>query len=203
MWVSIDAGGSWTRLKGNLPTVPVHDFTVHPREQDLVLGTYGRGVFVGDITHLQALTPEVLTRPLHVFPVEPRPRYGFRALGNYHLFGHKYIEVPNEPDALVINYFLSESQEESARLTVANAQGETITRLEGPARAGLNRGLWHMRADPAPGVGGRAGRTRARGAAAAAGRVPDHRRSRRRAPDGHRPDPDADRATMSDMGACA
>ena len=103
MWVSIDAGGAWTRLKANLPTVPVHDLTVHPRENDLVLGTYGRGIFVGDITHLQELSAAVLAKPLHLFDVEPRTAVRFRALGNFHLFGDAYIEVPNEPDALVIN----------------------------------------------------------------------------------------------------
>jgi hypothetical protein len=49
-------GGSWTRLKANLPTVAVHDLLIHPREGDLVLGTYGRGFWTGDITPLQQLT---------------------------------------------------------------------------------------------------------------------------------------------------
>ena len=43
----------------------------------------------------------------YLFDIEPRARYGFSAQGmNYHLFGDKYLEVPNEPDALVINYYL-------------------------------------------------------------------------------------------------
>src|SRR5690606_39190389 len=69
-----------------------------------------------------------------------------------------YIEVPNEPDALVINYFLAKPQEGNATVTVANASGETVAQFEGPARMGLNRVLWNMRA----GSGGEAGR-RARG----------------------------------------
>ena len=79
----------------------MHDLTVHPRENDLVLGTYGRGIFIGDITHLQELSADVLAKPFHVFAVEPRTAYNFRAQGNFHLFGNAYIEVPNEPDALV------------------------------------------------------------------------------------------------------
>ena len=74
VWVSIEAGAAWERLKANLPTVPVHDLTIHPRENDLVLGTYGRGIFIGDITHLQELSAEVLAKPFHVFAVEPRTR---------------------------------------------------------------------------------------------------------------------------------
>ena len=83
----------------------MHDLTIHPRENDLVLGTYGRAFWTGDITPLQELSAEVLDKPAHLFDIEPRARYGFSTQGmNYHLFGDKYIEVPNEPEALVINY---------------------------------------------------------------------------------------------------
>lgn len=157
VWVSIDAGAGWTRLKANLPTVPVHDLTIHPRENDLVLGTYGRGVFIGDITHLQELGGEVLARPFHLFSVEPRAAYNFRALGNYHLFGHKYIRVPNEPDALVITYYLRAAQAGGARVTIGDIiTGDQVAQLMGPSDAGLNRVPWNMRAGSPP-EGGRGG----------------------------------------------
>jgi hypothetical protein len=157
VWVSIDAGAEWTRLEANLPTVPVHDLTIHPRENDLVLGTYGRGIFVGDITHVQELSAEVLARPFHLFAVEPRAAYGFRALGNYHLFGHKYIEVPNEPDALVISYYLRAAQEGGSRVTISDVRGAEIGQLKGASEAGLNRVLWNMRRGSGLPAGGRGG----------------------------------------------
>ena len=155
VWLSLDAGAQWLRLKADLPTVPVHDLTVHPRENDLVVGTYGRGVFVGDITHLQELTPEVLASPLHLFDIEPRTPYQFRAQGNYHLFGDGFIEVPNEPDALVINYYVRE-QSDGATVTIEDVSANTIAKLKGPAEPGLNRVQWNMRrAGPSGGRGGR------------------------------------------------
>ena len=157
VWVSVDAGGAWTRLKANLPAVPVHDLAVHPRENDLVLGTYGRGIFIGDITHLQELSAELLARPFHVFAVEPRAAYGFRAQGNFHLFGNAYIEVPNEPDALVINYYVRAQHDGGARVTIADITGVEIAQVKGPSEAGLNRVQWNMRAGSAP-TGGRGGR---------------------------------------------
>jgi len=156
VWVSIDAGAGWTRLKADLPVVPVHDLTVHPRENDLVLGTYGRGLFVGDITALQELSADVLAKPLHLFGVEPRTAYNFRAQGNYHLFGNAYIEVPNEPDALIVNYYLRAKSDGGARITVADNNGTEIAQLKGPSEAGLNRVPWNMRAGAAA-VGGRGG----------------------------------------------
>ena len=159
VWVSIDAGGAWTRLKANLPTVAVHDLTVHPRENDLVLGTYGRGIFIGDITHVQELSAAVVAKPFHLFAVEPRTAYNFRAQGNFQLFGNAYIEVPNEPDALVINYSLRAKDDAGAKVTITDIKGTEISQLKGPAEAGLNRVTWNMRAGgaPATGRGGRGG----------------------------------------------
>jgi photosystem II stability/assembly factor-like uncharacterized protein len=157
VWVSIDAGTAWQRLEADLPTVPVHDLTIHPRENDLVLGTYGRGIFIGDITHLQELSAEVLAKPLHVFAVEPRTAYGFRAQGNFHLFGDKYIEVPNEPDGLVINYYLRAAQEGGATISISNIKGDRVAQLKGSSNAGINRVLWNMRAATDPAAGGRGG----------------------------------------------
>ena len=157
MWVSIDTGAQWTRLKANLPTVPVHDLTIHPRENDLVLGTYGRGMFIGDITHLQELSADVLAKPLHLFAVEPRAAYGFRAQGNYHLYGHKYLEVPNEPDALAINY-LRDKHDGGAQVTISDISGERIAQVKGASEAGLNRAFRNMRAGAGAPAGGGRGR---------------------------------------------
>jgi hypothetical protein len=141
----VNAGAEWVRLKGNLPTVAVHDLTVHPRENDLVIGTYGRGLFVGDIRHLQELTPATLGAPLHLFDIEPRAAYQFRALGNFHLFGDAFLETPNEPDALVITYFVREKSEAGAAVTIADISGANVATLKGPAEPGLNRVPWNMR----------------------------------------------------------
>ncbi|MGD8818228.1 MAG: hypothetical protein PVJ51_13665 [Acidobacteriota bacterium] len=153
VWASIDAGASWARLRANLPTVPVHDLTIHPRESDLVLGTYGRGIWVGDIAPLRQLSNDVLAQSFHLFDVTPRPYYGFRALGNFHLFGNAWIEVPNEPDGLEIYYWLGQAANGGASITVSNIRGEQIATLEGPADAGLNFARWNMR----PGSGSRRG----------------------------------------------
>ncbi|CAN5798594.1 hypothetical protein BH24ACI5_BH24ACI5_15940 [soil metagenome] len=154
VWISLNGGAVWRRLKADLPTVPVHDLTVHPRENDLVLGTYGRGLFVGDISHLQELTPGLVEKPLHLFAIEPRTPYQFRALGNYHLYGDAFIQVPNEPDALLINYYAREKTEGGAQISIADVAGQPLAMLRGPAERGLNRVWWNMRRG-APGGAGR------------------------------------------------
>ena len=154
VFVSIDAGVQWSQLKANLPTVAVHDLTIHPRENDLVIGTYGRALWTGDITPLQDLHPEKLKYNVYLFDIEPRARYGFSTQGmNYHLFGDKYIEVPNEPDALVVNYYVRTELPGPARISLADKAGNPLRELQGPSRAGLNRVLI-----PLGGSGGGRGR---------------------------------------------
>ena len=126
VYVSIDSGKSWARLKANLPTVAVHDLTIHPRENALVLGTYGRAIWVGDISPLLELSADVLARPAHLFDIEPRARYGFAAIGNYNLYGDKYIEIPNEPEALIVNYHLR--ADAAGYLSIGRADERAIRR---------------------------------------------------------------------------
>ena len=156
VFVSIDAGSHWSPLKANLPAVAVHDMTIHPREHDLVLATYGRAVWAGDITPLQELSNDVLEKNAYLFDIEPRPRYGFSAQGmNYDLFGDKYVEVPNEPDALAVNYYLRGDAGADAKITVADLSGRPVRQLTGPAKRGLNHVLVGL------GRGGRGGRAAA------------------------------------------
>jgi hypothetical protein len=145
VFVSIDGGGRWSPLEANLPAVAVHDLTVHPRENDLVLATYGRALWTGDITPLQELSDEVLDKNAYLFDIEPRARYGFGTHGmNYDLFGDKYLEVPNEPEALVVNYYLHADAAADAKITVADLSGRSIRQLTGPAKRGLNHALVNL-----------------------------------------------------------
>ena len=176
VFFTVDGGSRWSRIKANLPTVAVHDLTIHPREQDLVIGTYGRGIFIGDMMPLQDLSAATLAKPLHVFDIEPRTRYGFGAIGNYHLYGDKYIEIPNEPEAIVIQYWLKDATP-NVRVTVTTPQGAPVAQMTGPGQPGLNRVQWNMRSSPPPaeaaGAGGRgAGRAGGAGRGGAFGGQP-------------------------------
>lgn len=139
VYVTIDDGQHWTRLKANLPTVAVHDLTIHPRENDLVLGTYGRSIYVGDISPLRELSPELLEKPVHLFDIEPKARYSFGTQGmNYRLFGDRFLSVPNEPEGFTVQYFLK-ADTDSARISIADSNGRVMRQTTGPARRGLNR----------------------------------------------------------------
>ena len=52
--VSGDGGERWFSLSDRLPTTPVHDLDIHPREGELVIGTHGRSVFVLELAEVRA-----------------------------------------------------------------------------------------------------------------------------------------------------
>jgi photosystem II stability/assembly factor-like uncharacterized protein len=137
--VTINGGARWFALKGNLPNVPVTDLVIHPRESDLVVGTYGRGIWITNVAVLRELNETVLSEDMHFFSVQSRSRRREGAVGNYRLLGDRNLVTPNEPNGLALVYYLKEATKDKVTLTVAGAEGATLPTLEGTNKAGLNR----------------------------------------------------------------
>jgi len=142
VFVTIDGGAQWLAMKGNMPTAPVTDLTIQPRETDLVVGTYGRGIWITNIAVLRELNDSVLNEDIHFFPVQSRSRRSEGAVGNYRLLGDRQLVTPNEPNGLALIYYLKQSPSEKVTLTVSAAGGTTLRTLEGTAKAGINRVVW-------------------------------------------------------------
>lgn len=53
VYASVDGGKTWVSLCGNLPTASVYDLFVHPRDNELVIGTHGRSCFLLDPSTIQ------------------------------------------------------------------------------------------------------------------------------------------------------
>jgi hypothetical protein len=164
VFVSIDRGGHWTKMQNNMPpSVVVHDLLVHPREHDLILGTYGRDFFVTNIGALEEITPAVLDEDAHLFSIKPtveRVQWSFGA--NDYLFGQRHASTPNEPDGMLIRYYLKAKPAGPVSIVIADAQGKEVARPNATANAGINTVSWNMRAGGgggrgAGGGGGRGG----------------------------------------------
>ena len=76
LFFSIDGGQKWIQLKGGLPTIAVRDLNIQKRENDLIVGTFGRGIYVLDnYTPLRLLNPEMLRQEAAIFPVKDALMY--------------------------------------------------------------------------------------------------------------------------------
>lgn len=161
LFFSLDGGASWQSPGGKLPPVKVTDLLIHSREQDLVVATYGRGLYVTDITPLQQLTAEAAGRPWLLFTPRPKAQRLVQDWGNYSLTGDRVLATPNEPEAIPLRYWLAEKLADPVKLTITGRCGEILQQLDGPAEAGFHTVWWDMREKP-PAAGsrpaGRAGR---------------------------------------------
>jgi len=144
VFASLDRGASWRRM-GGLPTVPVDDLVVHPRDNDLVVGTHGRSIWIlDDLAPLEHMAGgAVFDQQAYLFPV-PRATQWFR-MGGWPFRGDVY-EAENPPDGAVARYWLAEGMD-SATLSVMTPGGQAVRSLDAPADAGMNQVVWDLRED--------------------------------------------------------
>ncbi|HMF11048.1 MAG TPA: hypothetical protein VKE94_02045, partial [Gemmataceae bacterium] len=76
LFFSVEGGKKWVRLRGGLPTISVKDLAIQKQENDLAVGTFGRGIYIlDDYTPLRGLTAETLKKDCVLFPVKTALQY--------------------------------------------------------------------------------------------------------------------------------
>jgi photosystem II stability/assembly factor-like uncharacterized protein len=123
VFVSFDRGANWVSFKSNMGSAPVTDLLVHPREGDLVVGTYGRGVWVANIVPLRGIGNTVLSSEAALLPIRSFAERHEGSFGNYRLLGDRYPTTPNEPNAMTIAYYLKEAPPNAAPALAAPQPG--------------------------------------------------------------------------------
>jgi photosystem II stability/assembly factor-like uncharacterized protein len=112
VFFSPDGGAKWIQLKGGMPVIAVRDIDIQRREDDLVLGTFGRGFYVlDDYSPLRQVSVEQLDRAATLFPVKEALAYVERAplgLDGKSMQGDSYFTAPNPPFGAVFTYYLKE-----------------------------------------------------------------------------------------------
>jgi hypothetical protein len=185
VFASFDRGANWAKFQGDMAPAPVTDLLVHPREGDLVVGTYGRGVWVTNIVPLRGMTPTMLSSDAALLPVRSFAERNEGAMGNYRLLGDRYPATPNEPNAMAIAYYLKQGPSGPSPVaaaqggrggfggpacaadggdgskpfvTVADAAGRVVCTLVPASRAGFNQVFWNLSMYGQATGGGRGGR---------------------------------------------
>jgi len=148
LYASFTGGKQWIKLHmKNLPTVSVHDILIHPRENDLILGTHGRSIWIfDDVSFLQEMSLDMLVKPAHLFAVRPALRYTTKA--TRYGIGDKVFRGPNPSYGALITYYLKEKLDKEAevKIEILDKSGKVIRKLKDfPREAGLNRIAWDLR----------------------------------------------------------
>jgi len=170
VFVSFDDGDDWQSLTLNLPTTSYRDFAF--AGPDLVVGSYGRGIWVLDGSSvLRQLTPAIASEPVHLF----RPDTAWRVRRNVGYNTPFPADVPhalNPPEGVSVFYWLASKPGGEVTLDVRDASGAVVRHMSSvapapvkeaaqppepnwwiappfalPAEAGLNRTHWDLRTD--------------------------------------------------------
>ena len=156
LYMSLDMGKNWQHMNKGFPSVQVADLKIHPREHDLVIGTFGRAFWIlDDIRPLRALASqgtEILDSTLMLFdsPVAyhtSRRSYDgirFNAQGEFvgdnKSVGYARINTWRAPGE-------DADKEEKVKVYVKNAAGDTIRTISRKIKGGFSRIGWYLEED--------------------------------------------------------
>ncbi|MEP6591687.1 MAG: hypothetical protein ABJC19_10940 [Gemmatimonadota bacterium] len=151
-FVSIDAGGSWQKFMSGLPTVPVHDLKIQPRDRELIAGTHGRAIWVVDIAAMPQLADSA-TRAAALVVFKPRTavQYGERRINGEDV-GQGSFRGTSPAYGADIAYRVTgaTSNTERASITIFDVAGDTVQTLPGSGNNGLQHVTWNFRPRAAP-----------------------------------------------------
>ncbi|MBM3420089.1 MAG: hypothetical protein FJY11_03030 [Bacteroidetes bacterium] len=143
VYVSFDAGENWNLMRNNMPNNPVEDIKIHPRENDLIVGTHGRSIFIADINYMEEITRPVLAKDFHLFRVQTRVKWvsaGSNSSSSLNYNGE------SEPVAAHIYYYLKNDARD-VKVQVLDGV-RVIWESEGAGIKGVNRVLWNYTIRP-------------------------------------------------------
>jgi len=148
VFVTIDRGGHWVQLKNNLPTVAVRAMAIQARDRDLVVGTFGRAIWIVDIGPLEELTERMFHQPAYLFDIKPgtlfKTRFTYGATIE-ELNGDMFFRADNPPYGTVISYYLPENLGREVTISIADTNDTVVRTLKGPGTAGIHRVNWDLK----------------------------------------------------------
>jgi hypothetical protein len=128
---------------------------IHPRDNDLVLGTHGRGIWILDkINALQEMTPQVIASAAHLFTIAPA--YQIRQTNFKAHTGDMWFRGDNPANGALVDYWIG-ALGVAPTISVHTSGGQLVNTLRGTGNRGVNRVVWNLRETDLPIRGGGGG----------------------------------------------
>jgi photosystem II stability/assembly factor-like uncharacterized protein len=166
LFVSIDAGAHWVRWKSTMPYTAVRSLVVHPRDRELIVGTFGLSMWIGDVGPIEQLE-SALKEKAFLFAIKPTTAYNVRytyGTSVEEINGDLFFRAQNPPYGATIWYYLKDATSRGdVTLAIADGSGKVVRTLTAPGTAGLHGAQWNLEPDAATqtqvqtGGGGRGG----------------------------------------------
>ena len=151
VYASVDRGGSWTKFATGLPSVPVFDLKIHPRDHEVMIATHGRGIWLVDVAPLEQITPKnvgdvaTLYVPRTAYQWGEGPALGLPGNG----WGQAPLVISAPPYGATISYRLKDSVTGPVKITVNDASGTQLYTTNASAARGVHSVNWAFQSAPA------------------------------------------------------
>src|SRR6266496_2571245 len=144
-YVSTNRGASWQRFMTGLPTVPVHDLKIHPRDRELIAATHGRSIYINDIGPLEQVNDSSVRQGSYFF--QPATAFQYAQQFTQAWNGNKIFIADNPPYGASLAYRLGagDTRRDTARIVITDVKGDVVRRLTGAGGAGMHRVYWDLR----------------------------------------------------------
>jgi hypothetical protein len=142
LYITVDGGINWSKFDNNMPSVAVHWIDMHPKTNDLVMGTHGRGVIIiDDISPLRQIKPEMLSKEVYFFDSKPfvmpeESTFGGTSSSNQFV-------GDNKSNSAQIKYYLSKRHTfGKMTMDIYDMNGKWINNLNPGKQKGINIVEW-------------------------------------------------------------
>jgi hypothetical protein len=130
------------RMSGEMPAVAVHDLIVHSRDNELVVGTHGRSIYIADVSLVQQLTDSLMNKDLHLFTMKTinlNPRWG-------RIDASRKYDEPEKRE-YPISFFTKNTGK--TKVTISTDKGLVLKEMTDDNEAGINTVTWDYTINPA------------------------------------------------------
>lgn len=143
LYITIDGGVNWSKFTKNMPSVAIHFIDLHPKTNDLVMGTHGRGVIIlDDISPLRHLNPEVLEKDVHFFETEPFTMVEQSGFSGSFGSETQFVGQNRSTSARIVYYLKKRHTFGKMEMEIQDLTGNKITTLSPGKSKGINVVNW-------------------------------------------------------------
>lgn len=165
LYVSTDFGKNWTKWKRDFPTVSTTDLIIHPRENDLVIGTFGRSIYIIDniapLREIAKFGNKFFETDLKLFDIPDTYLMEFNSPKGMRFPGHAEFYGENLPRGAMITFQVKSSDTDTmkedtsldekkssetvkVKLEIYDEKYNLIRTLNVKAKDGVNRTYWYL-----------------------------------------------------------
>lgn len=153
LYISIDGAQNWTRWTNGYPAVSTIDMKIHPRENDLIIGTFGRAAWIlDDIRPLRAVAnnPKILEAEVAMFDAPDAYLAAYKSYDGFHFPADAMYMGENRRSGAMLTVWRKPGTEEKgkkepkAKFHVIDSAGDTIRTFSNPLDTGMNRIYWSL-----------------------------------------------------------